>query len=129
MDRNTSVTTISADKRRALMILSVVIPVYNEAEALPFLFSALRQTLQGIDCDYELIFVNDGSTDDTHQLLLKAAAADPRIKILGFSRNFGHQAAITAGLDFASGDAVVVMDADLQDPPDILPEMVELFRG
>ena len=110
------------------MLLSVVIPVYNEAEALPFLLRSLQQVLRNMDCNYEVILVNDGSRDDTAPMLLKAATADRRIKVLGFSRNFGHQAAITAGLDFASGDAVVVMDADLQDPPEILPEMVELFR-
>jgi polyisoprenyl-phosphate glycosyltransferase len=82
-----------------------------------------------MDCSYEVILVNDGSRDETRQLLEKAAAANHRIKVLEFSRNFGHQAAIIAGLDFASGDAVVVMDADLQDPPEILPEMVDLFQG
>jgi glycosyltransferase involved in cell wall biosynthesis len=110
------------------MMLSVVIPVYNEAEALPFLFRSLHQVLRNMDCDYEVILVNDGSRDETQQLLVTASAADRRIKVLGFSRNFGHQAAITAGLDFATGDAVVVMDADLQDPPELLPEMIELFR-
>jgi polyisoprenyl-phosphate glycosyltransferase len=110
------------------MLLSVVIPVYNEAEALPILFRSLHQVLRNIDWDYEVIFVDDGSRDETPQLLAAASAADRRMKILGFSRNFGHQAAITAGLDFAAGDAVVVMDADLQDPPELLPEMVELFR-
>jgi glycosyltransferase involved in cell wall biosynthesis len=110
------------------MLLSIVIPVYNEAEALPMLFPALRQVLQEMDCDHELIFVNDGSRDGTAEILAKAAAADRRVKILAFSRNFGHQAALTAGLDFASGDAVVVIDADLQDPPEIIPEMFELFR-
>src|ERR1039457_3465935 len=110
------------------MLLSVVIPVYNEAEALPFLFRSLLQVLRNMDCDYEVILVNDGSRDDTSQLLVSASETDRRIKVLGFSRNFGHQAAITAGLDFATGDAVVVMDADLQDPPELLPEMVELFR-
>ena len=115
-------------ERPVLMLLSVVIPVYNEAEALPFLFCSVEKVLKNMDCSYELILVNDGSRDATPQILLKAAAANQRIKVLEFSRNFGHQAAITAGLDFASGDAVVVMDADLQDPPEILPEMVELFR-
>lgn len=112
------------------MLLSIVIPVYNEAEALPLLFPALHQALERMDCNHELIFVNDGSSDNTQQILMSAAGADRRIKIIGFSRNFGHQAALTAGLDFASGDAVVVMDADLQDPPEILPQMFEQFlRG
>jgi len=110
------------------MLLSLVIPVYNEEEALPFLLSTLRGVLAEMDCEHEIVFVDDGSRDRTRQLLSEAAASDSRIKVLGFSRNFGHQAAITAGLDFAAGDAVVVMDADLQDPPELLPEMVALFR-
>ena len=110
------------------MLLSVVIPVYNEEEALPPLLDALRPVLDGIGCDYEILFVDDGSRDGSRRLLAGAAADDPRVKVLGFSRNFGHQAAVTAGLDFAGGDAVVVMDADLQDPPALLPEMLGLYR-
>jgi dolichol-phosphate mannosyltransferase len=110
------------------MLLSLVFPVFNEEEALPRLFEALRPVLDGMGNEHELIFVDDGSRDDTRRLLASAAADDPRIKIIGFSRNFGHQAAITAGLDFARGDAVVVMDADLQDPPDLLPQMVALYQ-
>jgi dolichol-phosphate mannosyltransferase len=109
------------------MRLSLVIPVYNEEEALPALFDALRPVLGSIGCEYEILFVDDGSRDGSGRLLAKAAA-DPHVQVLTFSRNFGHQAAITAGLDFASGDAVVVMDADLQDPPEMLPEMVALYR-
>ncbi|MDR3636993.1 MAG: glycosyltransferase family 2 protein [Isosphaeraceae bacterium] len=110
------------------MLLSLVIPVYNEEEALPSLLRALRPVLDGLGCEYEILFVDDGSRDGTRLLLDAEAAADPRVKVLGFSRNFGHQAAITAGLDFAAGDAVVVMDADLQDPPALLPEMVALYE-
>ncbi len=110
------------------MMLSLVIPVFNEGEVLPALWKALRPTLDRMDCDHEIILVNDGSKDGTAAILDEAAEADPRVKVLHFSRNFGHQAAITAGLDFAQGDAVVVMDADLQDPPDLLPQMVALYR-
>ena len=110
------------------MLLSIVLPVYNEQEVLPALFRVLPEVLQKIDCDYELIFIDDGSRDATREILDEAARNDSRVKILAFSRNFGQQAAITAGLDFANGDAVVVMDADLQDPPDLLPEMVEQFK-
>lgn len=110
------------------MLLSVVIPVFNEAEGLPILLGTVRSVLEHTDCEYELVFVNDGSSDETFRILTEAAAKDRRIKALGFSRNFGHQAAITAGLDFASGAAVVVMDADLQDPPELLPQMLELFK-
>jgi dolichol-phosphate mannosyltransferase len=110
------------------MLLSLVFPVFNEEEALPRLFDALRPVLDSLDGEQELIFVDDGSRDGTRALLAQAAQRDRRIKVLGFSRNFGHQAAITAGLDFAQGDAVVVMDADLQDPPDLLPQMVALYQ-
>ena len=110
------------------MLLSLVIPVYNEEEALPSLFAALRSTLEAIDCELEILFIDDGSRDETRAILAAAAEFDPRVKVLGFSRNFGHQAAITAGLDFAAGDAVVVMDSDLQDPPELLAEMVALYR-
>jgi glycosyltransferase involved in cell wall biosynthesis len=110
------------------MLLSIIIPVYNEAESLPALVARLRPIVRGMDCDYELIFVNDGSTDDTSCILGELSAVDHRVKVLSFSRNFGHQTAITAGLDFANGDATVVMDADLQDPPELLPEMLRLMR-
>jgi dolichol-phosphate mannosyltransferase len=88
----------------------------------------LKQVLQKIPCDSEIVFVNDGSSDGTARILRGLCLADRRIKMLGFSRNFGHQLAITAGMDFAHGDAVVVMDADLQDPPEILIEMVRLYQ-
>ena len=107
------------------MLLSVVIPVFNEAQTLPLLLGRLRDALQ--DLNWEVIFVNDGSTDTSLEAIHLAGLTDKRVKVMSFSRNFGHQAAITAGLDFAQGDAVVVMDADLQDPPEILPRMVELL--
>jgi dolichol-phosphate mannosyltransferase len=110
------------------MLLSLVIPVYNEEDALPSLLSVLRSVLDEIDCDHEIIFVDDGSRDASRRLLARAAEYDARIKILGFSRNFGHQAAITAGLDCAGGDAVVVMDCDLQDPPELIADMIALYR-
>jgi len=109
------------------MLLSIIIPVYNEAEGLPTLMARLLPVMRGVNCDYELIFVNDGSTDETGRILADLADDDDRVKLLCFTRNFGHQAAITAGLDFADGDAAVVMDADLQDPPEILPEMLRLW--
>jgi dolichol-phosphate mannosyltransferase len=110
------------------MLLSVVIPIYNEEEALPYLLPALRKVLMEMPCTYEIVFVNDGSRDRSPELLERVAAEDVRVKVVSFSRNFGHQAAITAGMDFALGDAVVVMDADLQDPPEILKQMVEYFE-
>jgi polyisoprenyl-phosphate glycosyltransferase len=110
------------------MLLSIVLPVYNEQDVLPVLFQSLPSVLHRINCDYELIFVDDGSSDKTREILDAEAAQNERVKVLGFSRNFGQQAAITAGLDFANGDAVVVMDADMQDPPDLLVTMVEQFK-
>jgi dolichol-phosphate mannosyltransferase len=108
------------------MLLSVVIPVLNEAATLPLLLPRLRDVLR--DQSWELIVVDDGSTDATPAILDREARNDHRIKFLRFTRNFGHQAAVTAGLDFANGDAVVVMDADLQDPPELLPRMLALFE-
>jgi polyisoprenyl-phosphate glycosyltransferase len=109
------------------MLLSVVIPVYNECAVLPALFTALRRSLAPLQ-SYEVIFVDDGSSDGSADLLRQAAVADSHLKVLFFSRNFGHQAAITAGIDFASGDAAAVMDADLQDPPDLLLQMLDLLN-
>lgn len=110
------------------MRLSLVIPVYNEEKALPHLLGALGPILQSMDCEHEIVFVDDGSRDRSREILGEMAAVDSRIKVLGFSRNFGHQAAITAGLDFSTGDAVVVLDADLQDPPELLSKMVALYQ-
>ena len=108
--------------------ISLVIPVFNEEAVLPITLEKLRTILARIDCEYEIVFVNDGSRDRSFDILAAESVVDNRIKVLNFSRNFGHQVAVTAGLDFASGDAIIVMDCDLQDPPDLLPRMVELYR-
>src|SRR5262245_36303632 len=110
------------------MLLSVVIPVCDECGSLHLTLQALQSELRKIPCSTEIVFVNDGSTDGSQAILAGFALADSTIKVLNFSRNFGHQAAITAGLDFAAGDAVVIMDADLQDPPEILADMVKLYQ-
>jgi len=104
--------------------LSVVIPVYNEEAVLPLLVERLTRVLDTLAGDPEVLFVNDGSRDRSLEILAAAAARDGRLKVLDLSRNFGHPAAITAGLDHATGDAVVVMDADLQDPPELIPELL-----
>jgi dolichol-phosphate mannosyltransferase len=109
------------------MLLSIIIPVYNEEAVIPRLLDTLQSVLAGLPCEADVVFVNDGSTDRSAELLTAAAARDSRLKLLGFSRNFGHQIAITAGLDFARGDAVIIMDADLQDPPEILSDMLRLY--
>ena len=108
------------------MLLSVVIPVFNEADTLSTTIARVREALRRVS--WEVIFVNDGSTDASLEIIRRAALLDSRIKAISFSRNFGHQTAITAGLDFANGDAVAIMDADLQDPPELLPRMLELLQ-
>lgn len=107
------------------MQYSVVIPVYNEAAVLPTLYDRLTRVLNGLGEPYEIIFVNDGSADESPLLLQDLQAKDERVKFLSLSRNFGHQIAITAGLDHSTGQAVVVMDADLQDPPEVIPRLIE----
>jgi polyisoprenyl-phosphate glycosyltransferase len=111
--------------------LSLVIPVYNEEETLPELDRRLRAFLQALPTigdEWEVVFVEDGSKDRSREQLLSMAAAESRYRVVAFSRNFGHQIAITAGVDRAEGEAVVVMDADLQDPPELVGEMLERFR-
>jgi polyisoprenyl-phosphate glycosyltransferase len=110
------------------ILYSIVIPVYNEVEVLPALYERLTRVLEGLIEPYEIIFVDDGSRDDSTQLLRDFQARDERVKFLSFSRNFGHQIAITAGLDYSSGQATVVMDADLQDPPEVIPRLIEQWR-
>ena len=115
-------------RRASRMQLSIVIPVYNEAAGLHTLLDSLRSVVGKIDAEYEVLFIDDGSTDRTWEIIQNWAALDPRIKVLRFSRNFGHQAAVTAGLDFAAGDAVIIMDGDLQDPPELIPAMLLLYE-
>ena len=108
--------------------LSVVAPVFNEEKILPELYRRMSAALDSTGESWELILVNDGSRDRTPEIMRELHAADPRVKVLSFSRNFGHQVAITAGTDFARGDAVVVIDADLQDPPEVIPELMARWR-
>lgn len=108
--------------------ISVVVPFLNEEENLPELYSRLKAVFAGRTEADEFLFVDDGSTDGSFQLLEKIRQSDSRVRILQFSRNFGHQAAITAGLDHAAGDAVVIMDADLQDPPEVLPDLFAKWK-
>lgn len=109
-------------------LMSIIIPCYNEEEVLPLLRRELESFVSTLPCPVEIIFINDGSRDRTLFLLDEWAAADTRIRLLGFARNFGHQTAVTAGLDAAKGDAVVIMDADLQDPPRVVHDMLARYR-
>ena len=104
--------------------VSLVIPVFNEADVLPLLRERLTALLQSLECATELILINDGSSDASVDFLLRWADEDGRVTLLNLARNFGHQAAVTAGLDHATGDAVVIMDADLQDPPEVIHQML-----
>jgi len=108
--------------------LTLVLPIYNEEEVIPELDRRLREFLSTLDVTWEVILVDDGSRDRSRELLQAMVRSEARYRLFSFSRNFGHQAAITAGVDYARGEAVVVMDADLQDPPEVVSEMLRLFQ-
>jgi glycosyltransferase involved in cell wall biosynthesis len=108
--------------------LSIIAPVLDEEAVLPHFLARLRATLAELNCEAEILFVDDGSQDGSLAYLRQAAAEDGRIKVLRLTRNFGHQAALAAGLDHCSGDAAVLMDADLQDPPELIRPFVEEWR-
>ena len=107
--------------------LSLVIPMYNEEAVVPFLRSAVAQFVSELPGETEVVLVNDGSTDSTLRQIVEWAKQDARVKVVNFSRNFGHQIALTAGLDYATGDAVVTMDADLQHPLNVIHRMIERY--
>jgi len=107
---------------------SIVIPIYNEEETLHALIDALNQTISKFDGITEVIFVNDGSKDNSAKLLREANKQNSNFKVINLSRNFGHQIAVTAGLDYAEGDAVVIMDADLQDPPEVILDLIKKWK-
>ena len=111
------------------MLISIIVPCYNEQEALPIFYREASAVLSQMDCDYELLLINDGSKDRTLAIMKELAASDPHVFYFSFSRNFGKEAAMYAGFCNARGDYIAVMDADLQDPPSLLPEMVKVLAG
>ena len=111
------------------MLISLIVPCYNEQEALPIFYREASAVLSQMDCDYELLLINDGSKDRTLAIMKELAASDPHVFYFSFSRNFGKEAAMYAGFCNARGDYIAVMDADLQDPPSLLPEMVKVLAG
>jgi polyisoprenyl-phosphate glycosyltransferase len=120
-------SNIPGASTRRLELLSVVAPVYNEEETLTEFYSRVSSALE--DLPFELVLVDDGSTDGSGAILARLAAEDPRVRVVSLSRNFGHQNALTAGLDHAKGDAVVMLDGDLQDPPELIPTMLDHWRA
>jgi glycosyltransferase involved in cell wall biosynthesis len=120
-----SIWHVSSTQR---VCLSVVVPAHNEEQALPEFHRRLCAVLDALELDAEVVFVNDGSTDATARVLERLRAGDPRIALVDLSRNYGKEIALTAGLDHARGDAVVVIDADLQEPPELIPQLVAAWR-
>ena len=123
------ITIQKASALREGRVLSIVVPCFNEEDCLSATIARLNALCAELrPLEVELIFVDDGSQDHTREILKGYAAEDPRIRIIGFARNFGHQLAVTAGIDAARGDAIVLIDADLQDPPEVIPKMVARWR-
>jgi glycosyltransferase involved in cell wall biosynthesis len=108
---------------------SIVAPCFNEEGGLHELYRRIREVMDSLDESWELVLVNDGSRDRTGEIMRELHAADPRVKVVDFARNFGHQIAVTAGLDHARGDAVVIIDADLQDPPHVILDMIRQWKA
>jgi polyisoprenyl-phosphate glycosyltransferase len=109
--------------------ISIIVPVYNEEQSLAEFYTCLLKVIDSGADTFEVIFINDGSEDQTESMLRQLRQRDPRVKLIHFSRNFGHQMAITAGISLARGKACIVIDGDLQDPPEIIPDMLTLWRS
>ena len=109
--------------------ISIIIPCYNEEQSIPYFYEEIIKIAKNIKYDFEFIFVNDGSKDNTISIIKKYSKKDKRVKYINFSRNFGKEAAMYAGLEYSSGDLIAIMDADLQDPPSLLPEMIDVLEN
>lgn len=116
------------NEKKDAPVLSVIAPIFNESGNIAPLVERLSKSAAQVSDNYELIFVDDGSRDDSAPQIERFAQSNPRIKLISFSRNFGHQVAITAGMEFATGQAIVIIDADLQDPPELIPDMVKKWK-
>lgn len=108
--------------------ISVIIPIFNEELIIPELYQRLKKSVGSISENFELIFLNDGSTDNSLLALIQLSKEDPKVFYINFSRNFGHQIAVSAGLNFCKGEAVVIIDGDLQDPPELIPELYKKYK-
>src|SRR5512139_1518083 len=112
----------------ASTVYSIVAPIYNEADNIPVLYQRICEVLDSTGEDWELLLVNDGSTDHSADIIQQLASQDARVRPIIFARNFGHQIAVTAGLDYSRGQAVVIIDADLQDPPEVILDLIAKWR-
>jgi polyisoprenyl-phosphate glycosyltransferase len=110
-------------------VYSVVAPVFNEEETLPHFYERIVAVMEGLSEPFELLLVNDGSRDSSFQIMRELHKQDPRVHVIDFSRNFGHQIAISAGLDYAQGQAIIIVDSDLQDPPEVIPRLIERWKN
>lgn len=110
-------------------LISLIVPVYFEEEVLPTSYARMAGVMESLGMPYEIIYVNDGSRDGTMRILRALAKEHPEVRVYSFSRNFGHQLAVTCGMDHAKGDALIIIDADLQDPPELIPEMVRMWQN
>jgi dolichol-phosphate mannosyltransferase len=125
------VTALTLEEPRQLVrrpVYSIVAPVFNEEETLPYFYERMIAVMEGVGEPFELVLVNDGSRDNSYGVMRDLHARDPRVRAVNFSRNFGHQVAISAGLDHARGDAVVIIDSDLQDPPEVIPQLIARWK-
>ncbi len=109
-------------------VFSIVAPVFNEEETLPHFYRRVVEVMEGIGDSFELVLINDGSRDGSFRTMQELHTRDPRVRVIDFSRNFGHQVAISAGLDHARGNAVIIIDSDLQDPPEVIPQLVARWK-
>lgn len=120
--------TVDGSKNRRPPLVSIVAPAFNEEECLPLFYKGVRSVMEDVGYDFELVIVDNGSTDGSLQYLREVNRVDPKMRYVSLSRNFGHQGALCAGLRYSRGDGVITMDADLQHPPSLIPEMVRLWR-